>query len=172
MRLDFSCESSAKQRIHLKHQVFFLWKTKEEYLWMSSAAVVIGTLRVKMLIGYMTVVDSFSFILLSGSLSRHLPRQVPGLWLSGRRPRQEVCRWCQGYYWRDREQGTTCVMFHCWVNAKLWGSDCLSSGIPSEIIQVVYEYDWDKYGRNKICTLNLQIMHRSVPHHGHLDKLT
>ena len=29
IRLDFSCESSAKQRIHLKHQVLFFLKNNE-----------------------------------------------------------------------------------------------------------------------------------------------
>ena len=46
IRLDFSCESSARQRIHLKHQVLFSLKNNEKYLRMSSAAVVIGALRV------------------------------------------------------------------------------------------------------------------------------
>ena len=44
-RLDFSCE----QRIHLKHQVLFSLKNNEKYLCMSSAAVVIGALRVNSL---------------------------------------------------------------------------------------------------------------------------
>ena len=49
-RLDVSCESSAKQRIHLKHQVSFSLKNNEKYLWMLSAAVVIYALRVNNLI--------------------------------------------------------------------------------------------------------------------------
>ena len=35
------------QRIHLKHQVLFSLKNNEKYLWMSSAAVVTGALKVK-----------------------------------------------------------------------------------------------------------------------------
>ena len=46
IRHDVSSESSARQRIHLKHQVLFSLKTIKKYLWMSSAAVVIGALRV------------------------------------------------------------------------------------------------------------------------------
>ena len=45
--LDFSCESSAQQRIHLKTQILFSLKNNEKYLWMPSNAVVIGALRVK-----------------------------------------------------------------------------------------------------------------------------
>ena len=46
-RLDISCESSAYQRIHLKHQVLFSLKNNEKIFMMSSASVVIGALRVK-----------------------------------------------------------------------------------------------------------------------------
>ena len=31
IRLDFSCDSSAKQRIHLKHQVLFSLKNNEKF---------------------------------------------------------------------------------------------------------------------------------------------
>ena len=41
IRLDFSCESSASIKS------YFLWITMTKYLWMSSAAFVIGALRVK-----------------------------------------------------------------------------------------------------------------------------
>ena len=44
--LDIACESSAKQTIHMKCQDFFL-KNKKKNKKMLSAAVVIGTLRVK-----------------------------------------------------------------------------------------------------------------------------
>ena len=43
IRLDVSSESSARQRIHLKHQVLFSLKKMKKYVGMSSAAVVIGT---------------------------------------------------------------------------------------------------------------------------------
>ena len=42
-----SSESSAEQRIHLKHQVLFSLKNNEKIFRMSSDAVVIGALRVK-----------------------------------------------------------------------------------------------------------------------------
>ena len=46
--LDISCESSAKQMIHMKCQdLFSLKKKKKKKKKMSSAAVVIGALRVK-----------------------------------------------------------------------------------------------------------------------------
>ena len=45
MKLDFLSESSAKQRIHFKHQVLFSLKNNEKIL--SSAAVMIGALWVK-----------------------------------------------------------------------------------------------------------------------------
>ena len=45
--LDISCESSAKQTIHMKYQDLFSSKNKKKYFKMSSAAVVIGTFRVK-----------------------------------------------------------------------------------------------------------------------------
>ena len=48
IKLDFSCESSAQQRIHLKHQVLFSLKSNEKHLQMLSVAVVIGALRVKL----------------------------------------------------------------------------------------------------------------------------
>ena len=47
IRLEVSSESSAEQRIHLKHEVLFSLKNNEKYVWISSAAVVIGALRVK-----------------------------------------------------------------------------------------------------------------------------
>ena len=43
--LDFSCESSAQQTIHMKSQDLFSLKNKKK-IKMSSAAVVIGALRV------------------------------------------------------------------------------------------------------------------------------
>ena len=46
IRLDVSCESSAKQRIHMKYQALF-YQTMKKYARLSSAAVVIGALRVK-----------------------------------------------------------------------------------------------------------------------------
>ena len=48
-KLYASCESSAKQRIHMKNQAFFFFfrKTMKKYSRLSSAAVGIGALRVK-----------------------------------------------------------------------------------------------------------------------------
>ena len=46
IRLYFSCESSAGQRIHLKHQVWFSLKNNEKIFINVAAAVVIGALRV------------------------------------------------------------------------------------------------------------------------------
>ena len=40
IRLDFSCEDSVET------SSYFFWKTMKKYLWMSSAAVVIGAVRV------------------------------------------------------------------------------------------------------------------------------
>ena len=54
IRLEVLSESSAKQRIHMKSQVLFSLKKKKKkkkmkkYLWMSSAAVVIGAIRVNL----------------------------------------------------------------------------------------------------------------------------
>ena len=47
IRLEVSCESSAEQRIHLKHQVLFSLKNNENIFMNVSAEVVIGALRVK-----------------------------------------------------------------------------------------------------------------------------
>ena len=47
IRLDFSCEPSAKQRIHLKYQVLFSLKNNENIFMNVSAEVVIGALKVK-----------------------------------------------------------------------------------------------------------------------------
>ena len=44
---NFFLLSFAEQRIHIKHQVLFSLKNNENHLWMSSAAVMIGALRVK-----------------------------------------------------------------------------------------------------------------------------
>ena len=44
--LDVSCESSARQRIHMEYQVLFLLKNNENYSSLSSAVVVIGALTV------------------------------------------------------------------------------------------------------------------------------
>ena len=46
------------ERIHLKHQVLFSLKNKEKYLWMSSAAVVIGPLSVNVIFKNMTIYDN------------------------------------------------------------------------------------------------------------------
>ena len=46
IRLDVSCESSARQRIHMKYQVLFSLKTMNKNSKLSSAAGVIGVLRV------------------------------------------------------------------------------------------------------------------------------
>ena len=45
--LDISCESSARQRIQMKHQALFFQKTKAKIIKMSSAAILLGALRVK-----------------------------------------------------------------------------------------------------------------------------
>ena len=50
IRFDVSCVSFAKQRIHVKYRVIFSLKTKmKTYSKLSSAAVVLGALRVKYL---------------------------------------------------------------------------------------------------------------------------
>ena len=47
IRLDFSCESSARQRIHRKNQALFSLKIMKTYSRLSSAAVVTVAVRVK-----------------------------------------------------------------------------------------------------------------------------
>ena len=50
IRLDISCESSARQRIHIKNQALFSLKDKSKKIKMSSAAIfefLFGTLKVK-----------------------------------------------------------------------------------------------------------------------------
>ena len=47
IRVDVSCESSAKQRIHMKHQLLFSLKTMKKYSRLSSAAGVISAFWVK-----------------------------------------------------------------------------------------------------------------------------
>ena len=47
--LDISCESSAKQTIHMKYQDLFSLRNYKKYFKMSSAAVVTGALRVNSL---------------------------------------------------------------------------------------------------------------------------
>ena len=47
IRLDISCESSARQKIHIKHQAaYFLQKIKVKKTKESSAAILLGSLRV------------------------------------------------------------------------------------------------------------------------------
>ena len=46
IRLDISCESSARQRIHMKNQVLFSSKYKSKKIKMSSAAVFVWRFRV------------------------------------------------------------------------------------------------------------------------------
>ena len=48
--LDFSCESSALQRIHLKYQALFSLKNNEKIFMNVTAAVVTGALRFKLFI--------------------------------------------------------------------------------------------------------------------------
>ena len=47
MRLDVSCESSARQGIHLKHQALFSSKDKTKKIKVLSAGILLGTIRVK-----------------------------------------------------------------------------------------------------------------------------
>ena len=47
IRLDISCESSPRQRIHIKHQALFSSKDKSKKINVSSPAVLFGPLRVK-----------------------------------------------------------------------------------------------------------------------------
>ena len=42
IRLDISCESSARQRIHIKHQAYFLQKISKK-IKLSSAAALLST---------------------------------------------------------------------------------------------------------------------------------
>ena len=56
IRPNFSCESSAQQRIHLKHQVLFSLKNNEKIF------IVIGTLRVKCLNIRTTKIINFPFL--------------------------------------------------------------------------------------------------------------
>ena len=47
--LDISCESSAWQRIHMKHQALFSLKDKsKKIIIVSSAAILLGALRIKL----------------------------------------------------------------------------------------------------------------------------
>ena len=48
IRLDISCESYARQRIHKKHQVLFASKdkSKKKNIKLSSAAILLGSLRI------------------------------------------------------------------------------------------------------------------------------
>ena len=46
IRLDILCESSARQRIHIKHQASFCLKENSKIIKVSSAAIQLGTLRV------------------------------------------------------------------------------------------------------------------------------
>ena len=41
--LDISCDSSAWQRIHMKHQALFFLKDKSKIIKVSSAAILLGT---------------------------------------------------------------------------------------------------------------------------------
>ena len=59
IRLDVSCESSAKQRIHMKYQALFFQKNNKKYSRLSSAAVLIGPLKVKALVTNWTTFHSF-----------------------------------------------------------------------------------------------------------------
>ena len=45
--LDILCESSAWQRIHMKHQALFSSKDKSKIIKVSSAAILLGALRAK-----------------------------------------------------------------------------------------------------------------------------
>ena len=47
IRLDISFESSARQKIHIKHQALFSSKDKRKKIKVSSAAILLGSLRVK-----------------------------------------------------------------------------------------------------------------------------
>ena len=47
IRLDISCESSALQRIHMKYQALFSSKEESKKIKVSSAAILLGALRVK-----------------------------------------------------------------------------------------------------------------------------
>ena len=46
IRLDVSCESSARQRIHMTHQTLFSWKDRTQ-IRMSSLQLLFGAIRVK-----------------------------------------------------------------------------------------------------------------------------
>ena len=48
IRLDISCESSARQRIHIKHQALFCSKDKSKKISVVCCKFLFGTLRVKM----------------------------------------------------------------------------------------------------------------------------
>ena len=48
-RLDISCESSARQMIHMKYQALFSLKNENKYLKVSSVVVVISAWRINSL---------------------------------------------------------------------------------------------------------------------------
>ena len=48
MRLDISCESSARQRIHRKQQALVFFLKDKSKLNVSSAAILLGSLRVNL----------------------------------------------------------------------------------------------------------------------------
>ena len=45
--LDISCESFARQKIHMKHQAYLFWKIKEKKHESVSAAILLCSLRIK-----------------------------------------------------------------------------------------------------------------------------
>ena len=49
--LDILCKSSARQRIHMKHQALFSSKDKVNMIKVSSAAILLGALRVNCFLG-------------------------------------------------------------------------------------------------------------------------
>ena len=50
MRLDISCESSARKRIHINIKPYFLRKVKVKKMKVLSAAILLGSLRVNMFV--------------------------------------------------------------------------------------------------------------------------
>ena len=51
VRLDISCESSARQRIHMKHQPYFLRKIEVKKIKFRLLQFLVGALRVKVAAG-------------------------------------------------------------------------------------------------------------------------
>ena len=47
IRLDISCESSARQRIHIKYQALLSLKDKNKKIKVSSTAILLGSLKIK-----------------------------------------------------------------------------------------------------------------------------